>query len=111
MQQAFNTQAAATYRSAEMKAVRKMLLDLLRDPSGFLEHTRLYARGPYCIIIVILMFLYYSMSGRTIMEVTYGLEVQDHDNEYLKISEQGVALANRILVPGAYLVDSIPMRA
>ena len=46
MQQAFNAQASATYRDTELKAVRKMLLALLRDPTGFLEHTRLYVWAP-----------------------------------------------------------------
>jgi len=49
------------------------------------------------------------MAGETIMSVAYGLEVQPNDDPYIKTAEQGVRPLMVAAVPGAFLVDALPL--
>jgi hypothetical protein len=47
------------------------------------------------------------MAGESIMAVTYGLEVKPENDPYIEISE-AVNSISAAVVPGAFLVDSVP---
>jgi hypothetical protein len=49
------------------------------------------------------------MAGETILSIAYGLEIQQENDPYLKISEAGVLPLVIAAVPGTFLVDSIPL--
>ena len=41
--------------------------------------------------------------------MTYGIKVQPYNDPYIKIAEEGVKAAGELLIPGAFLVDIIPV--
>ena len=41
--------------------------------------------------------------------MTYSLNIQPYDDPYIKIAEEAVAAKTELLIPGAFLVDSIPI--
>jgi len=43
------------------------------------------------------------------MSLTYGFEVKSHDDPFLVAAERGVTLTEEATVPGAFLVDSLPI--
>jgi len=43
------------------------------------------------------------------MEMTYGMEVESHENKYLQAAERVVALIGQTVEPGAFLVDIFPI--
>ena len=48
------------------------------------------------------------MAG-TIMSMTYGVEVKDTDDPLIGLAEVAVKSASQSIIPGAYLVDLIPI--
>ncbi|KIL64707.1 hypothetical protein M378DRAFT_178658 [Amanita muscaria Koide BX008] len=48
------------------------------------------------------------MAGETILSITYGLEVQPNDDPYIEL-EQCTRYINEAAIPGAYLVDAVPI--
>ncbi|KAG6829830.1 hypothetical protein H0H92_003373 [Tricholoma furcatifolium] len=49
------------------------------------------------------------MAGETIMALTYGLEIQEKDDPYVEAAAKGVHPLMVAVMPGAFLVDSIPI--
>lgn len=45
------------------------------------------------------------------MDITYGMDIKSHKNQYLQAAERAMQFMERALVPGAFLVDAIPIRA
>ena len=41
--------------------------------------------------------------------MTYGIKVQPYDDPYIKIAGDAVAVIAELLIPGAFLVDIIPI--
>ena len=41
--------------------------------------------------------------------MTYSINVQPYNDPYIKIAEEGVGAAGELLIPGAFLVDIIPI--
>jgi hypothetical protein len=50
------------------------------------------------------------MNGGIIMFATYGIDVKEHNDPYLEITERALECVRVTLVPGAYLVDLLPFR-
>ncbi|KAJ7639327.1 cytochrome P450, partial [Roridomyces roridus] len=46
-----------------------------------------------------------------IMSITYGIPVNDFDNEYIEIADKATSAVAQAAVPGAFLVDLFPMLA
>jgi hypothetical protein len=49
------------------------------------------------------------MAGETIMSIAYGLDVQPADDPYIEVAEHGVRSVVAAAIPGAFLVDVIPL--
>jgi hypothetical protein len=49
------------------------------------------------------------MAGETIISVAYGLAVQPKDDPYIETSVKAVRPLHIAVVPGAFLVDAIPI--
>ena len=41
--------------------------------------------------------------------MTYSIKVQSYNDPYIKIVEDGIAASSELLIPGAFLVDIIPI--
>ncbi|KAG6889519.1 hypothetical protein C0995_000400 [Termitomyces sp. Mi166 len=82
--------AAERFRPHELKASRGLLRRLLLSSDD-------------------LMGELHQMAGETIMSVAYGIKVDSKDDSYLTTAEQGVHGLEIAAMPGAFLVDSIPI--
>ena len=49
--------------------------------------------------------------GATIVDVVYGIQVVGEQNRHIKLAENLAQIVAAALLPGAYLVDLIPLRA
>lgn len=49
------------------------------------------------------------MSGETIISIAYGLDAKPKDDPYIQAAEEAVNALLQAAVPGAFLVDSIPI--
>ena len=56
-----------------------------------------------------LLFLRISLVGSTSISMTYSINVQPYSDPYIKIAEEAVGANAELLIPGAFLVDIIPI--
>ena len=56
-----------------------------------------------------LHFLRASAVGSTIISMTYSINVHPYNDPYIKIAEEALGAIAELLVPGAFLVDIIPI--
>lgn len=45
-----------------------------------------------------------------IMEMTYGIDITNTQEQFLRATVEVLPFLNKVLVPGAFLVDIIPIR-
>ena len=45
------------------------------------------------------------------MEITYGMDIKSHEDKFLQAAEQAMAHFESAVVPGAFLVNTIPIRS
>lgn len=43
------------------------------------------------------------------MSLTYGFEVKSHDDPFLAAAERGLVITEKAAVPGAFLVNTLPI--
>ena len=51
-----------------------------------------------------------SVTGALIMEMTYGMEIESHEDKFLQAAERGIECVESTVIPGAFLVDTFPIR-
>ncbi|KAF9457686.1 cytochrome P450 [Collybia nuda] len=78
------------YRPQQLKATHELLRRLLDDPDDFMDHFK-------------------HMTGETIMLITYGIEVLPKADPYIDMAERALESVAIAGVPGAFLVDALPM--
>ena len=70
-------------------------------------------RSPFAIFLVTgkhpLPFLRTSLVGSTILSMTYSINVRPYNDPYIKIAEDAIGAIVEVLIPGAFLVDIIPI--
>lgn len=49
------------------------------------------------------------MTAEVILQVTYGIQIKEEDDPYVKIAEHGEEGFTTAAVPGAFMVDSFPI--
>ncbi|KAG5649112.1 hypothetical protein H0H81_006181 [Sphagnurus paluster] len=90
MHQQFHPNAATRFQPYELKACHGLLRRLLDDPTNLLEKLR-------------------HMAGETIMEIAYGLQIQEKDDPYIVAAERAGESISIAAVQGAFLVDVLPI--
>jgi len=50
-----------------------------------------------------------SVTGSLIMEMTYGIEIESHEDKFLQAAERGMEHLGDAVIPGAFLVDTFPV--
>jgi hypothetical protein len=107
----FNSSNPSINQPREIIYVRRFLRQLLQKPSDFLQHAQRYV--PFTIFLVTskhaLHFLRTSLGGSLTLSITYGINVRPYNDPYIKIAEEAVAALVELVVPGAFLVDVIPI--
>ncbi|KAL1941769.1 hypothetical protein VTO73DRAFT_6769 [Trametes versicolor] len=88
--QFFNLNAVVELRSMQRTQVNHFLHRLLNAPNDFSEHTR-------------------HVFAAMIMHATYGIQIAEKDDKYVKMAEDGIEAFSNLLVPGKYLVEQFPV--
>ncbi|KAG6872554.1 hypothetical protein C0995_008898 [Termitomyces sp. Mi166 len=90
LHQELNATTTMHFRPYGLKATRGLLRALLDSPDNLDGNLR-------------------QMAGETIMGWTYGLKIQPKDDPYVQTAAKGVRPLFQAAIPGAYLVDSVPI--
>ena len=56
-----------------------------------------------------LHFLRRSLVGSTTLSMTYSVNIRPYNDPYIKIAEEALGAIAELLIPGAFLVDIIPI--
>ncbi|KAJ7855065.1 cytochrome P450 [Mycena leptocephala] len=86
----FHTEAARLFRPKELTASHELLRRMLHNPDEFLGHLR-------------------HMAGEIIMSVAYGIDVKPANDPYITQADAALHSLVNALIPGRFLVDSIPL--
>ncbi|KAJ7090364.1 cytochrome P450 [Mycena belliarum] len=88
----FNSVAAQSFRTKERAVCHELLYDMLQSGSGedVLGHLR-------------------HMAAKIVMSVAYGIDVLPANDPYVELAEHAVDGLVTAVVPGRFLVDSIPL--
>ncbi|CAK5284755.1 unnamed protein product [Mycena citricolor] len=86
----FHAQSLAQFTPHLDTAVHALLSRIREKPEDFMKHLR-------------------HMAGQIIMNVTYGIDIQPESDPYVLDAQRGVQILTRASVPGAYLVDTLPI--
>jgi len=89
--QHFNPTSFVVYRGIQAKRARDLLQRFQSSPNDFIGHIRHFA-------------------GAIMMEVVYGIKVLPHDDPYIQIAEEMLNAVSEAAKPGAFLVDTFPIR-
>ncbi|KAJ3516113.1 hypothetical protein NLJ89_g1321 [Agrocybe chaxingu] len=88
MHLAFHSTASTQFRPNLLRASRNLLNKILDCPDNIVANLR-------------------HMAGETIMSITYGIDVLPKNDFYIETAERGARTLDTV-VPGAFLVDSLP---
>ena len=92
------------------KVVSDFLVNLHRKPEMFREHIHL------CVVDSLVMPTQLSpnatsrLTGSLALSISYGIQADTMDNEFIRMYEEMWEGARRALVPGAFLIDVLPFR-
>ncbi|KAJ7607861.1 cytochrome P450 [Roridomyces roridus] len=86
----FHAEASREFRPEQLSTIHRLLLRLLHEPEDIMAHFR-------------------HMTGSLILGAAYGINVAATGDPYVKLAEEAVASVTEALVPGRFLVDSLPL--
>ncbi|KAL4246397.1 cytochrome P450 family protein [Abortiporus biennis] len=89
-QSKLNATATKDYRPVESAAARELLKRLVQNPESFMQDIR-------------------HMAGKIILRITYGFDIKPDNDPYVGIAERALYATARVVNPGSYLVDSVPI--
>ncbi|KAF7299789.1 hypothetical protein HMN09_00984900 [Mycena chlorophos] len=89
MHDSFNSAAVKQFYAQETAAVHKFLFRLLQSPRDIMAQFR-------------------QMTGGLMMDIAYGLKVQETNDPYIKMVTEAMHGLSVASAPGAFLVDTIP---
>ena len=90
----------------------RLLSRLAETPDDFLGHTHLYVLPVSSVVIACLRLISIpSVTGALFMELTYGMDIKSHEDKFLHAAERAMNYLESAIVPGAFLVDTFPIRS
>jgi hypothetical protein len=109
----FNAKAVTAFDDHQHKYAHRFLSRLAQTPDEFLGHAQL------CVSLQTtsswahtrLTLSFPSVTGALIMEITYGLDIKSHEDKFLQTAEHAAEYMKRVMVPGAFLVNTFPIRS
>ena len=105
----FNPSKPSINQPREIIYVRRFLGQLLQKPSDFLQHVRTYVSIYHISSKHALNFIHIRLVGSTTLSMTYSINVHPYNDPYIKIAEEASGAMVELLIPGAFLVDIIPI--
>ncbi|KAE9389422.1 cytochrome P450 [Gymnopus androsaceus JB14] len=86
----FQSSVVSAFWPTQLKEAHKLIRRMLSHPEDLINHLRFN-------------------SASTIMNVTYGIEVQDEDDHYITVAETALDGMAKAANPGAFFVDIFPI--
>ncbi|KAF9558598.1 cytochrome P450 [Agrocybe pediades] len=86
----FHPNNTALFRPCQLKFVREMLPRILKSPNDLLPISR-------------------HTIGAIAMSLAYGLNIKPENDPFIKLAEEAAGTISAVAVPGAFLVDMIPV--
>ena len=105
----FNPSNLSINQPRETVYVRRFLGQLLQKPNDFFEHVRTYVPVYYISSHLSTSFFRISLVGSTTISMTYSINIHPYNDPHVKIVEDAVRSVTELLIPGAFLVDIIPI--
>jgi len=111
----FNVSVADQFDDKIHKAINVFLRRLSESPGRFLNHVQLYVSLhpiqslKYPGLTTRLLGLR-SMAGSLTLSVAYGVNVESENDDFYVASEDAMHAVDFALIPGTFLVDSLPIR-
>lgn len=68
------------------------------------------ASDPLVMLICLTPNAIYRLTGSLALSVAYGIRADTRDNEFIRTYEDMLEVAQKGLVPGAFIVDVLPLR-
>ena len=108
-----NAKAVITFDDHQHKYAYRFLSLLAQTPHNFFDHAQLYVpiRTRFSCTHARLTSIISSVTGALIMEITYGLDIDSHEDKFLQAAEHAAEYIEIIMAPGAFLVDTFPIRS
>ena len=103
--QYFHERASEKYQPQIQHWTEVILRSLLKDPDNFVKHVRLYVHLEFSYTRD---FTVPSHSGALLLEIAYGLNIEDDDSPYVQSAKLAVEGANQIGQTGFFLGTSKP---
>ncbi|KAK7062611.1 hypothetical protein VNI00_000099 [Paramarasmius palmivorus] len=86
----FQSSVVSAFWPIQLKEAHKLIRRMLHDPDDLINHLRFN-------------------SASTIMNVTYGIEIEEEDDHYITVAETALEGMAKAAHPGAFLVDIFPI--
>jgi len=87
----FNVATVKRYDEDQRKATSRLLQNLSERPADFRRHIQL-------------------ATGSIALSIAYDIQVDSTENPYFRIAEEALESLEEALVPGAFLVEFLPIR-
>lgn len=101
--------AIAQFESLQVNSVKDLLRILLDSPENVVGHLRQYVPSHYFSNLSH-GYRNNSMAAKIVVNFTYGYEIQAVNDPLVKFIESNLVAFFKATRPGAYLVDSFPIR-
>ncbi|KAG9222062.1 hypothetical protein CCMSSC00406_0008047 [Pleurotus cornucopiae] len=89
-QQNLNPSSIPNFQPQVIKFSRRLLLSLLDNPDGFMDHVRHFV-------------------GAVLMDLSHGIQTRGQDDPYINVVEQALQGLIQAIVPGRFLVETFPI--
>ena len=106
----FNVKVVTSFDDYQRKHAHRFISRLSQTPEDFLAHSQLCV-FPLPSLRPLLTPVLPSMTGALIMDITYGLDVKSHEDKFLQAAKHAMECVEKVMVPGAFLVDTLPIRS
>ena len=94
----------------QVKVVSDLLVNLHRKPEMFRKHIHLCVVHPLAMLTRLIPSATSRLTHSLALSIAYGIRADTFDNEFIRIFEEMWEPARKAVVPGAFLVDVIPLR-
>ena len=106
----FNVKEVTNFDDHQRKHARRFISRLSQTPEDFLSHSQLSVPPLHHCAHALLTSVLQSVTGALIMDITYGLDIKSHEDPFLQAAGRAMDCVERTMVPGAFLVDTFPIR-
>ena len=103
--------AVTNFDGYQYKYTYRFLSRLADTPDDFFDHAQLCVSLNWVLVVPSADLSLSSVTGALIMGVTYGVDTKSHEDKFLQSGEHAMKHADKAMVPGAFLVDTFPIRS